>query len=145
MVTITTTERRTLQKTLDPFLLIGEESHEEFECVESLPENQEIGRDTNQWTRVFTRGEISDNAQAIHLIRPDLVYDEAQRKIPRQIADSDGIVQFAPFLFKGEQASFNLAESQMPMPELIKYGEEATVAKKRFEVDEREGEEPTNV
>ena len=88
--------------------------------------------DTNYWTRVFARDDLGDLQLAIHKLGADLIYDKAMRESLTALMASQGEVLFSPFIFKREDLSGELADSQLDGQQLMGLGQVATTVKKRF-------------
>ena len=121
-----------LQLTLDRSL-----RHEEVEgsydhLVAHLVEDEQDIRDTNEWTRVFTRDGARGRLVGIYRLGPDLLYDKSVRDSLSELQVSSGEVLFSPLEFKKDDLMGELSESRLPMPELLSLGRVATVAKARF-------------
>ena len=62
----------------------------------------------------------------------ELIYDKAMRDSLEVLGASEGDVIFSPFIFKREDLTGELADSQLAQQELMGLGQVATTVKRRF-------------
>ena len=97
-----------------------------------LVDDEDPGKDTNCWTRVFTRDELGSRQQSVHLLGPDLIYDKAMRDSLGNLNVSSGAVAFSPFMFKRADLSGDLEQRRIAYQDLMGLGQVATEIKRRF-------------
>ena len=89
-------------------------------------------KDTNKWTRVFTR-DLGKNLQpGIYQIGPDLIYDRSIRNSMSELAEVTGEVVFSPMVFKKTDVSGDLDSHRISSEQLLGLGQVSTSAKARF-------------
>ena len=111
-----------VQTTLKHFEIAEDDDSEYGHLVSHLIQQDGDLRDTNQWTRVFSRDGSKGKRVAIHLLGPDLIYDKSIRASLSLVSDFTGEVLFSPFLYKANDLSSDLAQSELPLDELISLG-----------------------
>ena len=97
-----------------------------------LAEEDPERRDTNEWTRVFSRDGSRGKLVGIYPLGPDLQYDKSFRDMLSQLEATAGEVVFSPFKFRKEDFNSNLHENRLPLKDLLEYGKMATKAKAHF-------------
>ena len=100
--------------------------------VAHLVDDEPEQRDTNEWTRVFTRDAPNGHMVAIHPLGPDLMFDKSVRDSLSSLGATGGCILFSPLQFKKQDLDRDLSECRIPMPELLELGRIATKAKIRF-------------
>ena len=120
------------QKTLVQLEHQGDIDDKYGHLVEHLIQQDIDPKDTNQWTRVFGRDTLGDKQLAIHLIGPDLLYNDSIRASLSLVSDGSGEVVFSPMMFSVEDLSGELEDSQLKDKDLIGLGHLATQVKDKF-------------
>lgn len=90
------TSQSQLQLTLDHSLRHEQNESSYDHLVAHLVEDEQAIRDTNEWTRVFTRDGSRGRQIAIFTLGPDLLYDKSVRESLSDLEVSSGEVLFSP-------------------------------------------------
>ena len=69
-----------VQTTLDRFVFTEDMDSDYGHLVSHLIEHDAPRKDTDQWTRVFSRDEEKGMMLPLHLIGPDLIFDKSMRQ-----------------------------------------------------------------
>ena len=111
---------------------MAEEGDAYEHLVAHLVDDEPEQRDTNEWTRVFTRDIRNGQMVAIYPLGPDLLLDKSVRDSLSSLGAEGGCIVFSPLQYKKEDFDRDLSECQLTLPELLELGRVATKAKTRF-------------